>query len=239
MRRRIILTALGACLALGLIVLVGLIPTKTASPNPSRWYSGPVTYEHSPSSQPIQFGGFSGELLDADRFDLSMNFEILGRPDDFTYLLSTAFGVTSGFKVSLDKYGNLFLQFPRYVTGATSDYVILLKSPTELSKEYRLQVRFDRDKSSLVVTLNKKMIALRDARGLETLDVKNLRNEFSSLEIGGSGSRHFIGNISYLELDLVDYHEEWNLVGFKFVLLQVIVVALIILFRRTCMGFRD
>lgn len=192
------LMLLAASTSVVLVVSLSLNLRGTWTPPPEAIRFGPMTYD-SELSRPLNSSIVTPYITPTD-LRLRFRFAEYSRPISHSYLFSTATGLGRGLKIAIDKYGNVFLSIGRPSFAADDYQLVKVSDPTELGSENLLEVRVDLTVPTITIAFNGLPVAVSEARPNQYFNPREMALEVTNIEIGGSESWNFDGQMSNVEV---------------------------------------
>jgi len=125
--------------------------------------------------------------------EIRTNFLVKSRPAEYSVIFSTGLNFPEGIAVTLDKYGNLYLQVESL---GIDDYQLLpISGPFELNRWQNLRLNIQKGSGVLKITFNGNAVTPVEARGGKSVDISQMNLRTNAVSLGGVGLHQFNGEI--------------------------------------------
>jgi hypothetical protein len=210
-----------------LLATAVFLPSSRWSPPPASERFGPISFDSRFEANPLLVSTASGRDAEPTRFRLEMKFMIRSRPLNAFYLLDTSARSSSGVKIAIDTYGNLFAEFG--TSRAPSDVTDLIKiaEPFDLGKWQRIELSVDRNSSKIDISVNGKAVPAVSARPGINLDPYSMDLLVDRVTVGGTQNAITDGRMKEVQYA---YGRPGFVVDLINVRLLIIFVAILIIF---------
>ena len=178
----------GICAAFGSILF---LDSRMVLP-PESTRTGPAYFDHRVGNGGIEILGASNPLI-SDTVRINFLFSVQSRPEKYAVLASTSLGPESGVKITLDKFGNVYLLMESNLQGAYQ--LMLLSEPTTLNSIHSISLDIRQRENFLRVEFDGREIPLNEARPGQSLRIQDLVLRTDAFSLGGSEGQEFNGSV--------------------------------------------
>lgn len=215
-------------IALGVIIgVIGVLtPSGVFRPPSQRTFLGPIAYDSRAvkASRPIPEIDLETGL--ASDFKLDLSFVISSRPETYAYLVSSEEANNQAFAVSIDNYGNCYLELPISNAGAPKA-IIKLADSLPFQERQEVVLDYSGNFRQLSIRMNGSEVVPQSVNNQGLLVADQLLLVRQRLSLGGPTDHAFTGSarvqVSYGEL-----RNSFDLRNFRMFLLLVGATLLIV-----------
>ena len=200
---------------LALVTVILIVPGGWWSPPPEAVRIGPVAYDANLSG-PLRSYVPTGKSPVTD-FSLSAKFSVHERPHDYAYILSTSPGLGSGIKISVDKYGNIFLSVSSSATAGDGYQLVKLSDPKPPEHNFSLDLILGSLQNRLDLWIDGKRVPVVEARPNTRFSVAEMNLDIKYIEVGGSDGHDLVGKIAPLTIVFGRTANEINLLTIRLI----------------------
>jgi hypothetical protein len=222
-------------IALLSIVVAVLIPDGIWRPPPVSSRIGPSRYSSDVKKQPILIAGPSGPTSQPTTVSIKFQYRVSQRPSDYSYLFATSSAPDGGIRVSIDKFGNIFLSVESKNKEKSAYQLILISGPHDLNKWLKVSLYIDTSLEALEIDYADESIAIGEARGGYVVQVNDMLLTTSNVQIGGTDNHNFDGDIKDFEMSFGSTGIRIDLINLKlfFGLIAIILFGFVIQVLRS------
>ncbi len=176
---------------------------------------GPISFDSKLESGSSKIFGASTEALSSDIY-IRCRFLVTSRPSEYAILFSTGRYFPEGLNLTLDKFGNLYLQIES--VGEDPYQLILVSDPFDLDVWQHFELTLRKNVNELDIFFNGKKITVNEARDGKTLESSRFHLRTNSVTLGGVGEHQFDGVIKRATFVMGVTSGPLNLKGFSYLL---------------------
>jgi len=161
---------------------------------------------------------------------MKFQYRVSQRPSDYSYLFATSAAPDGGIRVSIDKWGNIFLSVESKSKDESPYQLILISGPHDLNTWLKVSIHIDTSLEALKIDNADERIAIGEARNGYVVQVNDMLLTTSNVQIGGTDDHNFDGDIKDFEMSFGSTGIWIDLINLKlfFGLLAIILVGFII-----------
>jgi len=180
---------------LGLVILITfmVIPFKKVFyfPAESRRI-GPIGLSPQLENGSKKTFGAGSKPLSSD-VEIRSSFLVYSRPAEYSVILSTGLNFPEGIAVTLDKYGNLYLQIESL---GIDDYQLLpISGPVEFNRWQNLRLSIRKGSGELKINFNGNAVMPVEARDGKSVNINQMNLRTNAISLSGVGLHQFNGEI--------------------------------------------
>lgn len=222
-------------IALLSIVIAVFIPDGMWRPPPVSSRIGPSSYSSDVKKQPILVSSPSGLTSQPTTVSIKFQYRVSQRPSDYSYLLATSSAPDGGVRVSIDKWGNVFLSVESKNKEKSPYQLLLISGPHDLNKWLKLSIFIDTSLEAIKIAKADETIAIGEARGGYVVQVNDMLLTTSNVQIGGTDNHNFGGDIKDFEMSFGSTGIRIDLINLKlfFGLIAIILFGFVIQILRS------
>ena len=125
--------------------------------------------------------------------EIRSSFLVNSRPAEYSVIFSTGINFPEGIAVTLDKYGNLYLQVESL---GIDDYQLLpISGPVELNRWQNLSLSIRQGPGVIKINFNGNVVMPVEARDGKSVDINLMNLRTNAVSLGGVGLHQFNGEI--------------------------------------------
>jgi len=181
-------------LSLGTLLLFGavLLPSGMFRPPSQRTFLGPLTYDSRALPIPVSIPKLIIENGLASDLRIELRFQVFQRPEKYAYLISSPIGSESSFAVSIDNYGNSFIEIP--IQGLDQPRgIVRLADSVPFGEFQKMTFDYSGEFRTLSLTFNDVPIEPITVNDVGLIIADQILLSSQELELGGSQSHSFNG----------------------------------------------
>ena len=205
--------------AAGLCALAVMVPRSVDIPGSQTSAIGfgndisKYTYRAASASAPTQIGALGDPLSDTREIAATIRFRLNSKPNpgELTEIFATASESSRGLHVVINEYGTAYLTFGRRDSSELEYFLVLLRENVFDGRIHTLRIKFDQRNDSSSVEFDGDLVALRDPRNGNSLDLQLIRLETPNVFLGGFGSHRFNG---FAQIVRMSIRQNDRLIGF-------------------------
>jgi hypothetical protein len=222
-------------IALLSIVIAVFIPDGIWRPPPVSSRIGPSRYSSDVKKQPVLIAAPSGPTSQPTTVSIKFQYRVSQRPSDYSYLIATSSAPDGGIRVSIDKWGNIFLSVESKNKEKSPYQLILISGPQDLNKWLKVSLYVDTSLEALKIDHAGERVAIGEARNGYVIQVNDMLLTTSNVQIGGINNHNFDGDIKDFEMSFGSTGIRIDLINLKlfFGLLAIILVGFTIQIVRS------
>lgn len=222
-------------IALLSIVIAVLIPDGMWTPPPVSSRIGPSNYSSDVKKQPILISAPSVLTSQPTTVSIDFQYRVSQRPNDYAFLFATSSAPDGGVRVSIDKWGNVFLSVESKNKEKSPYQLLLIAGPHELGKWLKISIFIDTSLGTIEIDNAEGAIAIGEARGGYVVQVNDMLLTTSNVQIGGADDHNFTGDIKDFEMSFGSTGIRVDLINLKlfFGLVALIIVGYVIQISRS------
>jgi len=211
-----------------LLLIAGIIPGGSWTTVSNSGYIGPEAFDSTVSRTSKILVNPTDADSNPDRVDITFNYKVYSRPKTNAFLVSTSSKNYAGIKFIIDNWGNIFLTFEsRPELNYENQYqLIKVSDPQNVGEMFKVKLSVNLNDEIIDLSLNNQPVPISSARPNEAVSIPNILMENSQIEIGGSSSLVFSGQIEDFKMSWGQSRESVDLVNLKLI---VLLCALIVL----------
>jgi hypothetical protein len=223
-------TRIMTTIAVLLIVIAVFIPDGFWRPPPVSSRIGPSRYSSDVKKQPILIAAPSGPTSQPTTVSITFQYRVSQRPSDYSYLFATSSAPDGGIRVSIDKWGNIFLSVESKNKEKSPYQLIPISGPHDLNKWLKVSLYIDTSMEALEIYNADERIVIGEARNGYVIQVNDMLLTTSNVQIGGVNDHNFDGEIKDFEMSFGSTGIRIDLINLKlfFGLLAMVSVGFII-----------
>ena len=170
-------------------------------------------YRAASASAPTQIGALGDPLSDTREIAATIRFRLNSKPNpgQIAEIFATASESSRGLHVVINEYGTAYLTFGRRDSSELEYFLVLLRENVFDGRIHTLQIKFDQRSDSSSVKFDGDLVALRDPRNGNSLDLQLIRLETPNVFLGGFGSHRFNG---FAQIVRMSIRQNDRLIGF-------------------------
>jgi hypothetical protein len=115
------------------------------------------------------------------------------RPAEYSVIFSTGLNISEGIAVTLDKYGNLYLQVESL--GIDDFQLLPVSGPFALNKWQNLKLSIRQGPGVIKINFNGNAVMPVEARDGKSVDINLMNLRTNAVSLGGFGLHQFNGEI--------------------------------------------
>lgn len=224
-----------ATIALLSIVIAVFAPDGMWRPPPVSSRIGPSRYSSDVKKQPILIAAPLGITSQPTTVSIKFQYRVFQRPTDYSYLFATSSAPDGGVRVSIDKWGNVFLSVESKNKEKSPYQLLMISGPHDLNKWIKLSIFIDTSLEAIEIEKADETIAIGEARGGYVVQVNDMLLTTSNVQIGGANDHNFDGDIKYFEMSFGSTGIRIDFINLKLFLglLSIILTGFIIQISRS------
>lgn len=205
-----------------------VIPDWTWRPAPESLSIGPSGYSSEIKKQPTIVSMPLEVITEPTTISIKFQYLVSQRPSDYSYLFVTAHDPEAGVRVSLDKWGNVYLSIESKKKEKSAFQLIQISTPHELNKWVKVSIFVDVNSGTLEIYKADERIEIGEARNDYSLQIDDMLLTTSNVEIGGMSGHEFVG-------DIKDFEVTFGMAGIRIYLINL--KLFFALFAMVSLGF--
>jgi hypothetical protein len=154
---------------------------------------GPITFDSKLESGSSRVFGASTDGFSSD-VHIRCRFLVTSRPSEYSVLFSTGRNFLEGLNLTLDKFGNLYLQIES--VGEDPYQLIIVSGPFDLDVWQHFELKLQKNVSDLDIVFNGEKITANEARDGKNLELSKFNLRTNAVTLGGVGEHQFDGVIN-------------------------------------------
>ena len=154
---------------------------------------GPTYFDHRIGNGGIAILGASNSLI-SDTVRINFLYSVQSRPKTYAVLVSTSIGSESGVKITMDKFGNIYLLMESNPPGTYQ--LMYLSEPNDLNSIHAISLDVQQSENYLRVEFDGEDIPLNEARPGKSLRIRDLVLRTDAFSLGGSEDQEFKGTVT-------------------------------------------
>ena len=176
---------------------------------------GPISFDSKLENRFSRIFGSSTGALSSD-IHIRCRFLVTSRPSEYSILFSTGRYFPEGLNLTLDKFGNLFLQIES--VGEDPYQLIHVSGPFDLDVWQYFELNLRESVSDLDIVFNGVKITENEARDGKILESSKFHLRTNAVTLGGVGEHQFDGVINTATFVMGVTSGPLNLKGFSYLL---------------------
>lgn len=230
--RRQYVFALFVCL----LIIAVIIPSGPWSPPSESEHIGPQSFDSTVSKTSKILANPTGASSHPDAVDITFSYKVYSRPETNALLVSTSPTSQAGIKFIIDHWGNIFLTLEsRPKLNYENQYqLVKVADPQNVGEMFKVKLSVNLNDEIINLSLNEKPVPISSARPNEVVSIPDILITNSQIEIGGSSSHAFPGEIKDFYMIWGQSGSSIDLINLKLIvlLLALIVLSVYINLRR-------
>lgn len=203
--------------AILLMAIAILMPSGNWAPTPVSVRLGPQAFNSSLSKESIILS--AGSSTKPDRVTIQFDYLVYARPLDHSFLVSTSGKPFGGVKVSMDKWGNVYLAIETDDNALSEYQLVKISDPQELGVWFRVSIFIDVNSGVLEIEMNNQSVPIGEARPLHAISIPDFLLTNSEISIGGIDDHLFNGKIDSFTMEYGSSGIRIDLINLKLFLL--------------------
>ncbi len=212
------------------IVIAVFIPDGVWRPPPVSSSIGLSRYSSDVKKQPIVISTPAGLSSQPTAVSINFQYRVSQRPRDHAYLFATSPSPDGGIRISIDKWGNVYLSVESKNKVASPYQLILISGPHDLNKWLKISISIDTSLEAIEINSAGKTIAIGEARSSHVVQINDMVLTTSNVQIGGENDHSFDGDIKDFDMTFGSTGIRIDLINLKLFLglIAIILVGFVI-----------
>jgi hypothetical protein len=177
---------------------------------------GPISFDSKLENGSSRIFASSTNVLSSD-IQIRCRFLVTSRPSEYSVLFSTGRYFPEGLNLTLDKYGNLYLQIES--VGEDPYQLIFVSGPFDLDVWQHFELKLRESTGDLAIAFNGIKITVNEARDGKILDSSKFLMRTNAVTLGGVGEHQFDGVIKRATFVMGTTSGPLDLKGFSYLLI--------------------
>ena len=194
-----------------------LMPSGNWRPTPVSVQLGPQAFNIALSETPVILS--AGSSTKPDRVTIQFDYLVYVRPLDHSFLVSTSGKPFGGVKVSMDKWGNVYLAIETSNPILSEYQLVKISDPQELGVWFRISIFIDVNSGVLEIEMNNQSVPIGEARPWHAVSIPDFLLTNSEISIGGMDEHMFNGKINGFTMEYGSSGTRIDLINLKLFLL--------------------
>jgi len=179
--------------AILLLLIAILMPSGNWGPTPVSVRLGPQEFNPTLSKKSVILS--AGSSTKPDTVTIRFDYLVSARPLDHSFLVSTSAKSYGGLKVSMDKWGNVYLSIETSNPILSEYQLVKISAPQELGVWFRTSIFIDVNDGVLDIKINDKSVPIGEARPSHAVSIPDFLLTNTEISIGGMDEHMFNGKI--------------------------------------------